>query len=176
MLLPSGPDTVREFSPHGTQFGSWSKDAYVLSPVGTAACTNRAWRNLQWRREWDSNPRAPCRATRFRGELFRPLRHLSAVYARSARKLRKKSLSIIPHSSARMPPVILVDDSRARSETARSWSQLRRLLDQSHRRRHAGSRASMMAPAHIGQGSSVTYSVQPSRRQPPSLRVASAKR
>src|SRR6267142_1217743 len=33
-----------------------------------------------WRRGWESNPRARfCQATRFRGGLFRPLRHLSAV-------------------------------------------------------------------------------------------------
>ena len=34
-----------------------------------------------WRRGWDSNPRARfCQATRFRGGLFQPLRHLSARY------------------------------------------------------------------------------------------------
>ena len=31
-----------------------------------------------WRRGWDSNPRLSFPNTRFRGELFRPLRHLSA--------------------------------------------------------------------------------------------------
>jgi hypothetical protein len=36
--------------------------------------------NKTWRRGWESNPRARfCQATRFRGGLFRPLRHLSAV-------------------------------------------------------------------------------------------------
>ncbi len=35
-----------------------------------------------WRRGWESNPRARFyQATRFRGGLFRPLRHLSAVSA-----------------------------------------------------------------------------------------------
>ena len=61
-----------------------------------------------WRREWDSNPRAPCGATRFRGELFRPLRHLSAVdiVGYYERRARKKSLNILAHSSRKTPEVI----------------------------------------------------------------------
>jgi hypothetical protein len=39
----------------------------------------RAFRKL-WRRGWDSNPRLSFPNTRFRGELFRPLRHLSAWF------------------------------------------------------------------------------------------------
>ena len=35
----------------------------------------------RWRRGWDSNPRLSFPNTRFRGELFRPLRHLSAFYS-----------------------------------------------------------------------------------------------
>src|SRR5579864_3068888 len=37
---------------------------------------------FKWRRGWDLNPRARfCQATRFRGGLFQPLRHLSASTA-----------------------------------------------------------------------------------------------
>lgn len=42
-------------------------------------CERSAGHQVTWRREWDSNPRAPCGATRFRDELFRPLRHLSTM-------------------------------------------------------------------------------------------------
>ena len=39
----------------------------------------------EWRRGWDSNPRARFwQATRFRGGLFQPLRHLSAPLLPSA--------------------------------------------------------------------------------------------
>src|SRR3984893_10865240 len=42
-----------------------------------------------WRRGWESNPRARfCQATRFRGGLFRPLRHLSAVQVYELSKRR----------------------------------------------------------------------------------------
>src|SRR5271154_2142946 len=34
---------------------------------------------ILWRRGWDLNPRSSFPDTRFRGELFQPLRHLSAA-------------------------------------------------------------------------------------------------
>jgi hypothetical protein len=36
-----------------------------------------ALHSVTWRREWDSNPRDAFTPTRFRGELLRPLGHLS---------------------------------------------------------------------------------------------------
>jgi hypothetical protein len=44
--------------------------------AGAAVLPNSS--EKRWRRGWDSNPRLSFPNTRFRGELFRPLRHLSA--------------------------------------------------------------------------------------------------
>src|SRR5207302_8840731 len=55
----------------------------VLRPNAGAARAFGYWiekKKVSWRRGWDSNPRARFwQATRFRGGLFQPLRHLSPV-------------------------------------------------------------------------------------------------
>ena len=57
---------------------------------GVSQARHTTWNlGIRWRRGWDLNPRARfCQATRFRGGLFQPLRHLSAV---AAPKLSKRA-------------------------------------------------------------------------------------
>jgi hypothetical protein len=71
---------------------------------------------INWRRGWDLNPRARfCQATRFRGGLFQPLRHLSerkvyrsrtfsAIRRHVYRRAAKNACIVRAHSFARTPP------------------------------------------------------------------------
>jgi hypothetical protein len=73
-----------------SQLFSWMTGNPEVIPVGRnkLGFDDFLWKSLskepnplktkEWRRGWDLNPRARfCQATRFRGGLFQPLRHLS---------------------------------------------------------------------------------------------------
>ncbi len=121
MLLPSGSDTVREFLSHGTQFGPWSQSTFL--------------KKNNWRREWDSNPRAPCRATRFRGELFRPLRHLSTKVDGLA-TLVKRGLPL-PQTAEKVLEYLTT--LVLQNATRNIWMMIPQIRSQKLRFRHHGS-------------------------------------
>ena len=62
------------------------------------------WGFQKWRRGGDLNPRARYRATRFRGELFQPLRHLSAIHGiELLRGLQVEPTLVISRAKSRGP-------------------------------------------------------------------------
>ncbi len=92
---------------------------------------------------------------------------------RLARSCRKKSRSISLHSSPRTP-----DTTGKRWFKRASCERFSRLpmnpaLGSKQPKTQRATRACTMAPAHIGQGSKVTYTSHSSRRQSPITRAAS---
>ena len=63
----------------------------------------------KWRRGWDSNPRLSFPNTRFRGELFQPLRHLSS--SSLANKPRFRSALAPQPSRCDLPESLLRENS-----------------------------------------------------------------
>jgi hypothetical protein len=87
VLLPSGPDTVREFSSHRTQFSSWAQNALKQDGGESGIRTHEPLAGL-----------LAFEASSFDHSDISP-----RVFYFLFRIPRKKSFSIIPHSSDKIP-------------------------------------------------------------------------
>lgn len=96
-----------------------------------------------------------------------------APSVRTVRMRRKKSFSILAHSSSKMPDVMFGVWFQRPGVSNPTFDSMAPPFGSAAPYTKWLTRESIIAPAHIGQGSSVTYSEQPVNRQRFNRRLAS---
>src|SRR5262249_11261056 len=125
-----------------------------------------------WRRGWDSNPRAPYGTRRFRGAPVTttsvPLRGVEDQanfnYTNDPRRPRRTACTSWPHAPSSTPPMAVKRWLRPGSSPPRTVDTSAPDFGSVAPYTTVARRACTIAPTHIRHGSIVTHSVAPPRR------------